>query len=116
MAGREHPMIQITNEFTTVCVRKVDTRNGVRLEIASPRLGYCIQLDALALESLTWQTPDTFSRFLETPFGPQNRTQEVREGEGQGEGGYWGARGMKSDRKRSVRARGAQLRWPDDRR
>ena len=68
---RREPVIEIGNEFTTVCVQKVDTRNGVRLEISSPRLGYRIQLDALALESLTWQTPETFSRFLETPFGPR---------------------------------------------
>ncbi len=67
------PVIEISNEFTTVCVKKVDTRNGVRLEISSPRLGYRIQLDALALESLTWQTMETFTRFLETPFGPQDR-------------------------------------------
>jgi hypothetical protein len=47
----------------------VRTPNGVRLEIESPRLGRSIRLDALALESLTWQRPETFSRFLETPFG-----------------------------------------------
>jgi hypothetical protein len=33
-------------------------------------LGYSIRLDPLALESLTWQTMDTFTRFLEDPFGP----------------------------------------------
>ena len=62
--------IEITNEFASVLVRKVPTRNGVRLEIFSPRLGHRIQLDAVALESLTWQTIETFSRFLSTPFGP----------------------------------------------
>jgi hypothetical protein len=62
--------IEIVNEFAAVRVRKVHTRNGQRLEISSPRLGYAIRLDALALESLTWQTMDTFTRFLETPFGP----------------------------------------------
>ncbi len=65
--------IEVTNEFATVTVKKVWTRNGVRLEISSPRLGYRIQLDALALESLTWQSMDTFSRFLEEPFGPPDR-------------------------------------------
>ncbi|GBD13404.1 hypothetical protein HRbin24_01432 [bacterium HR24] len=60
----------IANEFATVIVRKVHTRNGVRLEIASPKLGHSIRLDPLELESLTWQTTETFSRFLETPFGP----------------------------------------------
>jgi hypothetical protein len=62
--------IQIANEFSTVWVRKVLTNNGERLEIAAPRAGRAIQLDALALESLTWQDPTLFSRFLEAPFGP----------------------------------------------
>ena len=68
------PVIKVTNEFATVTVKKVRTRNGTRLEISSPRLGYRIQLDALALESLTWQTMDTFTRFLEEPFGPPDRS------------------------------------------
>ncbi len=64
------PRIEITNEFASVVVQKVPTRNGARLEIFSPRLGQRIQLDAVALESLTWQSMETFSRFLATPFGP----------------------------------------------
>jgi hypothetical protein len=60
----------IANEFAHVKVRKVWTRNGERLEIAAPRLDYKIRLDPLELESLTWQTTETFSKFLESPFGP----------------------------------------------
>ena len=60
----------IGNEFTAVKCRKFYTRNGERLEIYSPKLGYRILLDALALESLTWQDMEIFSRFLEQPFGP----------------------------------------------
>ena len=45
-------------------------RRGEPLEIVAPKLGYRIRLDALQLESITWQAPETFSRFLETPFGP----------------------------------------------
>ena len=67
--GRDN-QIEITNEFATVVVQKVLTRNGARLEIFSPRLGLRILLDAVALESLTWQPIETFSRFLATPFGP----------------------------------------------
>jgi hypothetical protein len=63
-------VIELINEFASVCIRKVRTRNGERLEISSPRLGYRLQLDALALEGLTWQTMETFTKFLETPFGP----------------------------------------------
>jgi hypothetical protein len=70
--GDEHTTaaMELANEFALVRVRKVLTRNGVRLEISSPRLGYSIRLDPLALESLTWQTSDTFTRFLEDPYGP----------------------------------------------
>ncbi len=62
--------MELANEFALVRVRRVHTRNGVWLEIRSPRLGYSIRLDPLELESLTWQTTETFTRFLEEPFGP----------------------------------------------
>jgi hypothetical protein len=65
--------IEISNEYATVVVQRVQTRNGVRLRISSSRLNSVIELDALALESLTWQTMDTFSKFLSTPFGPHDR-------------------------------------------
>jgi hypothetical protein len=65
--------IEISNEYATVVVQRVQTRNGVRLRISSPRLSSAIELDALALESLTWQSVDTFSKFLSTPFGPHDR-------------------------------------------
>lgn len=62
-------VIDIDNEFAAVRVRKVLTRNGERLEIAARRLGHQIRLDALELESLTWQSHDLFSKLLESPFG-----------------------------------------------
>lgn len=64
------PEITVANEFAEIRVRKVRTRNGERLEIASPRRGLSIQLDAIELESLTWQTPETFSSFLAGSIGP----------------------------------------------
>jgi hypothetical protein len=63
--------LRLANEFAEVLVRKVNTRNGVRLEIVAPKLGRRIFLDPVELESLTWQTPETFSSFLRTPFGPE---------------------------------------------
>ena len=69
-AGKVRDEFVINNEFAQVICRKVYTRNGERLEVSSPKLGYRILLDALALESLTWQTMETFSKFLENPFGP----------------------------------------------
>lgn len=62
---------EVGNEYALVRVSKVWTRNGERLRIESVRLGGSIQLDALELESLTWQSHETFSKFLETPFGTE---------------------------------------------
>jgi hypothetical protein len=67
--------VELANEFALVQVRTVQTRNGVRLEIAAPRLGRGIRLCPLELETLTWQTPETFSRFLATPFGPEREAE-----------------------------------------
>ncbi len=63
--------VEIANEFGVARVRKAYTHNGVRLEISAPKLGRKILLDPLELESLTWQTPEVFGRFLEIPFGPE---------------------------------------------
>ena len=64
--------IEIANEYALVRVREVLTGNGRRLEIHAPRLGRTIRLCPLELEALTWQDHDTFSGFLETPFGPES--------------------------------------------
>jgi hypothetical protein len=64
------PDIHIANEFAEVRLRKVLTRNGERLEISAPRRGHSILLDAVVLESLTWQTKETFSAFLTGSVGP----------------------------------------------
>lgn len=72
-------LLDIANEFAHVQVRKVWTRNGERLEISAPRLDYKIRLDPLELESLTWQTTETFSKFLETPFGPESQSARPSE-------------------------------------
>ena len=70
MAESSEPL-ELANEFAQVSVRKIATRNGVRLEIVAPKLGRGIRLCPLELESLTWQSPETFSGFLSTPFGPE---------------------------------------------
>lgn len=67
---RRRETMVIGNEFAVVHLTRVETRNGCRLEISSPRLGYSISLDPLELDSLTWQTPETFARFLSMPYGP----------------------------------------------
>lgn len=66
------PTIVVTNEFATVVVRKVRTRNGERLEISAPGSGRSVRLDALVLESLTWSDPLELGKGLTTPFGLQS--------------------------------------------
>ena len=68
----ENDYTEFTNEFAYTLVRKVRIRGGARLEILSPKLDYQTYLDAPLLESLTWQTTATFSRFLEEPYGPRD--------------------------------------------
>lgn len=60
---RDDP-IQLANEFATVYVTRVHTRNGVRLEIHSPRTGALIRLDPLELEALALQDPELFTRLV----------------------------------------------------
>lgn len=55
---------EVANEFAVVEVRRVVRRNGVRLEIVAPRLGRRILLDAVVLEGLAGQTPDSLSAIL----------------------------------------------------
>jgi hypothetical protein len=66
---------ELANEYAAVTVRKVYTRNGVRLEIVSPRLGHGIRLDPVELEVLTWQKHELFSELLKTPFGPEGEAE-----------------------------------------
>lgn len=70
-SNMEDDYIEIANEFALARVRKVHTRNGERLEISAPKQEQKILLDPLELESLTWQTPELFAKFLTKPFGPE---------------------------------------------
>ena len=62
--------ITLGNEFAQVRVCRVETRNGSRLLIESPRSGRWVALCPLELEALTWQNPQTFSAMIGNPYGP----------------------------------------------
>lgn len=62
--------ITVANEFAEVEVRRVDTRNGSRLLISSPRTGRSISLDALELEALTRQNARTLTAMVGNSGGP----------------------------------------------
>jgi hypothetical protein len=68
--------VELANEYAAVQVRKVHTRQGVRLEIVAPRLGRGIRLCPLELETLTWQSHELFSELLQTPFGPEGEAEQ----------------------------------------
>ena len=60
----DEPVLTVVNEFADVRIRRICTRNGQRLEISSPRRGTTVLLDAVELDCLTWQPPETFSDLL----------------------------------------------------
>ncbi|GAA5136290.1 hypothetical protein [Pseudonocardia adelaidensis] len=60
----------IANEFAEVRVSRVETRNGARLLIESPKSGQWVTLCPLEAEALTWQNPQTFSAMIGNPYGP----------------------------------------------
>lgn len=62
--------ISFGNEFAEIRVARVDTRNGSRLLIESPKSGQWIALCPLETEALTWQHTNTFSAMIGNPFGP----------------------------------------------
>lgn len=59
--------ITVANEFSEIRVRRVDSRNGSRLLVESPRTGRWVTLCPLELEALTWQSPQTFSAMIGNP-------------------------------------------------
>lgn len=69
-AGAVGEPIVLGNEFAEIRVRKVETRNGARLMISSPRSGQWVALCPLELEALTWQSDDVFSAMIGNPYGP----------------------------------------------
>lgn len=76
-AHRDEPgEITLANEFSEIRVRKVETRNGARLLIESPKSGQWVTLCPLELEALTWQGPQTFSAMIGHPFGPLIEPEE----------------------------------------
>ena len=70
-ASRSDP-IEIVNEFAQVHVHKLTTSDGEGVEIKSPKLHFSIRLGARDLASLTRQDKDTFSSFLQDPYGPED--------------------------------------------
>jgi len=64
------PLVELPGDGATVAVREVETPKGERLELESVGTGETGRLDAVALETLTWQDRETFETFVsERPDG-----------------------------------------------
>ena len=70
--------LMIANEFAEVIVRKVETRNGVRLLIRSAKSGQWVSIDPLEAESLTWQNEKTYAAMVGNMFAPLIPEEEVQ--------------------------------------
>jgi hypothetical protein len=70
LAHQRGEPIELGNEFAGVRICRVDTRNGSRLLVESPKSGQWVALCPLELEALTWQGPQTFSAMIGKPFRP----------------------------------------------
>ncbi len=62
--------LTVANEFTEAVVRRVNTRNGSRLLIVSPKSGHWISLDALEIEALTRQNARTLAAMVGNMYDP----------------------------------------------
>ena len=69
-AARVGDPIVIANEFSATEIYRIETRNGTRLLITSPRTGRWITLDALEVEALTWQNTATLEAMISKPNAP----------------------------------------------
>jgi len=79
IASKEEQIAEIADDFASVTVTKIITPCGTRIEISASNTGHSIRLDPLELESLTWQTPDSFLELLgpDVPGEAKRLIQEV---------------------------------------
>ena len=62
--------ITIANEFTSIEIRRIETRNGSRLLVAASRTGQWISLDALEVEAFTRQNTATLAAMVGSMHAP----------------------------------------------
>ena len=78
-----HEYTEISSGDAVARVRKVHTRNGARLEIHAPDGDHRVYLDALLLEGVSWQTPETFAASLEGPVETAGTVDDEVEADGE---------------------------------
>jgi len=62
--------VRIENEYGIVEVALGTSDSSERLRISAPKLGHSIELTPTELHMFSQQPQETFSEFLEEPFGP----------------------------------------------
>lgn len=68
--------ITLGNEFSEVRISRIDTRNGARLLIESPKSGQWVALCPLEVEALTWQNTAVFAAMIGNPGAPLMAEEE----------------------------------------
>jgi hypothetical protein len=78
----EDEYTEISTDSATDLVHRVRTHNGTRLEVRSSQAGSQVRLDALLIESLSWQSPGELAAGLESPHeraGEQRETEPPKD-------------------------------------
>jgi len=68
---------EVSNDSASALVRRVRTGNGVRLEVYSPEADTRVLLDALLLESISWQSPEDLASGMDSPHERADGQREV---------------------------------------
>lgn len=64
--------LRLSNEYTVVTIRLLETDAGPRIALASPKLGYACRLSPVELDAIARKKAAFFSDLLETPLGPED--------------------------------------------
>ena len=69
--------LQVSNEYTTVVLRPLETTAGPRLAVRSQKMDYECRLSPAELAALARERIDFFSELLATPLGPESDHQHI---------------------------------------
>lgn len=69
-AASSGPSVRVSNEYSEVCVTRIDAGGGDALRIESKPLHYENALRPIALRAVVGADPSLFSDLLDQPYGP----------------------------------------------
>jgi hypothetical protein len=69
--------LQVSNEYTTIVLRPLETAAGPRLAVRSQKMDYECRVSPAELAALARERVDFFSELLATPLGPESDHQHI---------------------------------------